>query len=250
MAIATAFGDVAVGNFIDDWQIQLAPYIELSAASASGPEGTGGSNSPANGPAIRIGGNVVTPVTATVQVTGGSAVIGTDYSLTPTFQSGNTTNTVVINIPPGVYDGTSSGSIFNIPFSISADSTLEPDEMVSLQLTGVTGATIAGIATCGTPVTNTSYTIINDDLMTAASVWVSGRVGIAGGRGLQNAIVTLTDHMGVQLGTLTKRRGFYSFNNVEAGQTYVIAVRSRRFTFTPQIITANDNLSGIDFVSQ
>ena len=86
---------------------------------------------------------------------------------------------------------------------------------------------------------------------TAAGVDVSGRVlSSAEGRGLRNAMVTLTDQSGVARTTLTSSRGNYQFADVEAGGTYVISVRSRRFSFSPRVLQITDNISDLDFVPE
>jgi hypothetical protein len=85
---------------------------------------------------------------------------------------------------------------------------------------------------------------------TAADVSVSGRVTTAEGRGVRGAVVTLTNGNGEVRNVSAGSRGNYRFDDVEPGQTYVVAVRSRRFTFATQVLSINDNLSDIDFVAQ
>ena len=85
---------------------------------------------------------------------------------------------------------------------------------------------------------------------TAAQVEVSGRVTTADGRGLRNATVTITDQNGVAHVTTTSSFGFYQFENVDSGQTYIIGVAARRFQFTSRIIQVLDNLANVDFVAQ
>lgn len=82
---------------------------------------------------------------------------------------------------------------------------------------------------------------------TAAGVSVSGRVLVPGGRGLSNAIVTIRDQSGVSRQTTTGSRGLFVFEEVEAGQTYVVTVNSRRYHFEPQVISITDQLTGIEF---
>lgn len=84
---------------------------------------------------------------------------------------------------------------------------------------------------------------------TAAGVTVGGRVLTSNGRGLRNAIVTLTDTAGVTRRAVTSSFGYYRFEDVEAGQTYVIAVRSKRYQFTPRVISVTDELTDVDFVA-
>ncbi|MFM9903374.1 MAG: carboxypeptidase regulatory-like domain-containing protein [Pyrinomonadaceae bacterium] len=86
---------------------------------------------------------------------------------------------------------------------------------------------------------------------TAAGVTISGRVlASIEGRGVRNALVSLTDSAGVIWNAMTTAGGFYRFDEVESGKTYVISVRSRRFSFAPQVISVTDNLTGIDFIGQ
>lgn len=86
---------------------------------------------------------------------------------------------------------------------------------------------------------------------TAASIAISGRVTTREGRGITNAIVRLTDNTGNSRYVFTGRTGGYLFEDVESGQTYIISVSSRRFSFdnAAQIITPTDNLSDFDFVA-
>ncbi|MGB2751238.1 MAG: glycine-rich protein [Pyrinomonadaceae bacterium] len=83
---------------------------------------------------------------------------------------------------------------------------------------------------------------------TASNVSVSGRVLMsAEGRGLRNAMVTITDESGKVRSALTGSLGYYHLEDIEAGHTYVISVRSRRFTFEPRVISVTDNLTDMDF---
>ena len=91
---------------------------------------------------------------------------------------------------------------------------------------------------------------VNGFLLTAASVTVSGRVTTAEGRGVRNAIVSLIDSNGAMRSTLTAPRGYYRFDEIEAGQTVVISVRSRRFQFTPRIVSVQDELADVDFIAE
>ncbi|MEQ1922207.1 MAG: M36 family metallopeptidase [Pyrinomonadaceae bacterium] len=83
-------------------------------------------------------------------------------------------------------------------------------------------------------------------IVTAAGVDISGRVFARGGRGLRGAVVTLTDQNGVIRNTVTGTLGFYHFTDVAPGGTYVISIRSRRFSYSPQVVQVNDNITGLD----
>ena len=84
---------------------------------------------------------------------------------------------------------------------------------------------------------------------TAARVAISGRVMTPEGRGIRNAMVTLTDNQGVINRALTSARGIYRFDDVEAGHTYILAIRSRRYQFESQVISVTDDLTGVDFIA-
>lgn len=83
----------------------------------------------------------------------------------------------------------------------------------------------------------------------ATGVDVSGNVQTADGRGVTNATVTISDSTGMVRRAITGRNGAFTFTDVEAGHTYVVGVMSRRYSFTPQVIEVNDNISGLLFTS-
>lgn len=252
VAVSTAGGNVTVGNFLDQWQIQLAPYLEFSASSDSGFEGTGGSNTAANRPGIRISGNVTANVTLTVRHTGGTATIGEDFSMSIPYQYGNASNTAVITIPPGTYDGVSESSIFRIPFSVGTDMSLEADETANFQVINVTGATVANLTTCtAAPIQTMSYTILNDDLTTAGGVNLAGRVLAADGRGIPRALVTLTTGDGDQRTAITNHFGYYRFLDITAGDFVILGVTAKNRTFASPTMAfiVNEDLAQVDFTA-
>lgn len=97
------------------------------------------------------------------------------------------------------------------------------------------------------PATSLVYDLAVQLAPTAAEVEVSGRVITSEGRGLSSAIVTLTDSKGNRRVTLTGRRGQFTFNGIESGQSVTISVRSRRFQFAPRIVDLNDSVTDLEF---
>lgn len=87
---------------------------------------------------------------------------------------------------------------------------------------------------------------------TAAGVSISGRVTDGNGNGLRNAVVTLTDANGEPRSVRTSAFGYYRFDDVEVGETYIVNVRAKQFTFAnpTQVITVNDNIDDLDFIAQ
>jgi hypothetical protein len=95
----------------------------------------------------------------------------------------------------------------------------------------------------------------NDGLITvlgptSANTVLSGRVLTAGGRGIKQAVLTLTDFAGNTRVMLTNPFGNYRFN-VAIGETYTLRVFSKgnNFKQAERIITVVDQLDNIDFVT-
>ncbi len=78
---------------------------------------------------------------------------------------------------------------------------------------------------------------------TAANVVISGKLSTPEGRGLRNTQVVLTDSHGNLRTVMSNSFGYFRFAEVEAGQTYIIGVRSKRYQFTPQILIINEDVT-------
>jgi hypothetical protein len=92
--------------------------------------------------------------------------------------------------------------------------------------------------------------IINVLAPTAASVSVSGRVWTPADRGLMNATVTLMDASGNARSARTNQFGYFHFDNVQAGQTYIVDVSSKSYSFAPQIVNVLDTLTELNLTAQ
>lgn len=86
---------------------------------------------------------------------------------------------------------------------------------------------------------------------TAAGSTVSGRVTTATGAGIRNARVTIQDSTGNLQRATTGSFGYYQFFDVPSGETYVISVAAKRFTFgqSARVVTVNDDLTDVDFIA-
>jgi hypothetical protein len=130
--------------------------------------------------------------------------------------------TTTVNLP-----ATANGQLVRMKWRVATDS--------SAVATGTPGAwvdTISGIA-C---------------VPTSAGVDVSGRVLTSDGRGLRNATVTMTDANGVVRTATTSSFGFYRFEGVTVGESYVMGVSSRNYRFTPRVVQVFDSMTDIDFI--
>lgn len=95
--------------------------------------------------------------------------------------------------------------------------------------------------------TNGSVTIVAP---TAASVSVSGSVMSAVGQPVSKAKLLLTDQSGATQTALSNPFGFFRFDNVTAGQTYVISVKSKTFVFAPRILTVADDVTDLNLIAE
>lgn len=85
---------------------------------------------------------------------------------------------------------------------------------------------------------------------TAANVSINGRVLTPDGRGLRNARITLTDMNGATRTFLTTTFGFYRFDEITAGQTVIVSVASKRYSFQPRILNPTHDLEDLNFTAQ
>jgi hypothetical protein len=85
---------------------------------------------------------------------------------------------------------------------------------------------------------------------TAASVAIGGRVLTPVGSGLSGAVVSLVDSTGQTRTARTNPFGYYRFDEIAVGNTIVLNVASKRYTFAPQVVTVIDSIEDLDFVSQ
>ena len=83
---------------------------------------------------------------------------------------------------------------------------------------------------------------------TAASVTVGGRVTV-GERGLANASVKLTGQNGAARLARTNAFGFYRFTEAAAGETYLITVASKNYSFEPLVTVILADADDLNFAA-
>lgn len=84
---------------------------------------------------------------------------------------------------------------------------------------------------------------------TAASVTIGGRVTSGKGNGVGKARVYLTDQTGVTRTTLTNPFGYYRFDEVSVGATYIFYVQHKHYRFNPQVLNVMDETNDLNFVA-
>jgi hypothetical protein len=87
---------------------------------------------------------------------------------------------------------------------------------------------------------------------TAAQASISGRVMTSDGVAIRNAEMVLTGNsLETPLRVSTSSFGYFTFSNLAIGETYVLTVNSRRFTFQEpiRVISLTDNALDVDFIA-
>lgn len=172
-----AIGGTGSGNFLDEIQVTLRPYVEFGSATYTTREGQ-----TMVVPQIRIVGTVPAGgITVLATIAGGTAARPDDY----TTASG--TATVNIAVPGGVYDN----NLFNVPIaSIVDDTAIENNETVTFQLqSDNANYTLSSASTCGaTAITAATLTIQDNDVDLRTTKTVNTSTPAPGG----SAIFTVT----------------------------------------------------------
>lgn len=83
---------------------------------------------------------------------------------------------------------------------------------------------------------------------TAAQVSMSGRVFDSSMRSVTNARVTIVGPDGLARTTVTNVFGFYRFAGLVAGQNYLIEARAKGATYPSRLVSAVEDIAGLDFV--
>ncbi|MFN6963676.1 MAG: carboxypeptidase-like regulatory domain-containing protein [Pyrinomonadaceae bacterium] len=156
-----------------------------------------------------------------------------------------------INIPAGFIadatDGGVAGRVQNM--SVVLPTPAENQPRVQVRIITTNAAAPDGTSTPDEWIGVNNVVITSQSAPTAATVTVAGRVADAGGRGICNAIVTLTDLDGTSRTATTNPFGYYRFHEVPAGAAYIVAVASKRYAFSPdsRVVTVVEDLNDVDF---
>ncbi|QWP76255.1 hypothetical protein J5226_22130 [Lysobacter sp. K5869] len=171
-AAVSSSGGISLGNFLDEIQITLRPYVEFDAANYTVREGQ-----TAGVPRLRVigtvpSGGIVVPVT----ITGGTATQGSDY----TVSSGSGT-TVNVSIPAGTYDN----ATFDLPIAVVNDTVIEDNETVTFQAqTNSSAYTLTSTTTCSTNAavqSTATLTILDNDVDVLTTKQVDNAAPAPGG---------------------------------------------------------------------
>ncbi len=86
---------------------------------------------------------------------------------------------------------------------------------------------------------------------TAATVSISGRVMTASGRGIMTVRLSLTDSNGQVRTARTTSFGYYRFDAVQAGETYILSAIGKHYTFSQptQVLNVNEETTEVNFIA-
>lgn len=84
---------------------------------------------------------------------------------------------------------------------------------------------------------------------TSAGVSITGRVTTAAGNGIRGVRLILTVPDGTRRSATTTTFGYYAFDGLPAGNTYVLEISARQFVFAnpSRVFSLQDHLTGMDF---
>ena len=95
------------------------------------------------------------------------------------------------------------------------------------------------------------YFRVNQFLVpTAATATISGRVLSPNGRGISRAVVHITDQEGNILQARSNQFGYYHFEAIPVGETYIFNVYNKQYQFETRVVNISENLTNFDFRAQ
>lgn len=83
-------------------------------------------------------------------------------------------------------------------------------------------------------------------ITTAAMVGVSGRVLSSDGRAIRGVRIVLDDGTGHPMMAMSNAFGYYHFDAVQSGGTYLLNASARGYTFVPRVVAVADQLSDLN----
>ncbi|MDQ3221450.1 MAG: carboxypeptidase-like regulatory domain-containing protein, partial [Acidobacteriota bacterium] len=87
----------------------------------------------------------------------------------------------------------------------------------------------------------------------AAGASLGGRIVTSNGRGIRNVVVIVSgNNLKEPKSAKTGAFGYYNFEDLSAGATYIVTVNSKRFGFQipSRVITLHDQIADVDFIAE
>ena len=174
--------------------------------------------------------------------------VGMSYSQNINVQGGTPSYSYsATNLPNGLTINPSTGVISGIP---TLAGTFSPTITVTDSTPFASNDSAENLSPSANRVISKNFQIVIQQVVTSANASISGRALTADGRGIRNARVSVTLPNG-EIGTvLTDAFGYYLFENLPVGETYILSIAAKRYVFSnqPRVIFLGDDLTGADFV--
>ncbi len=208
---------------------------------------------------VSPGQQVTVPVTIESQGDENGFGFSIDYDTTkisnPTVQLGadtqggllipNTTNAgevgVALVLQPGQTLTAGTRQLVTITFDVAADA---PAGSTPLTFGNIPVASVTADQFAAPLPVNYINGSINIQGPTAAAVIVGGRV-ITNGRGVSGAGVFITNSVGNTRYTRTNPFGFFRFDDVSAGNNYILTIQHKRYVFPVRSLNVTENLTDL-----
>ncbi len=98
----------------------------------------------------------------------------------------------------------------------------------------------------------THFQVLRLDILapTAANVSVAGRVTTGKGRAISNVTVSITGQDGQPRTARTNSFGYFKFEDVQAGETYIVDANAKGYSFATQVLNIDNNVRGLEIIGQ
>ncbi len=121
----------------------------------------------------------------------------------------------------------------------------------TFSITGAIGQSITDVSSTTPFTVKSGFFTAAPFAPTAATVSISGRVTTISGRGIMNVRLTLTDSSGQVRTATTRSFGYYRFDDVQAGGTYILSATGKHYTFSQpvQVLNVNEETTEVNFIA-
>ena len=143
-----------------------------------------------------------------------------------------------------------TGGAFTITQSVIASGGGQNSAGSTFSLDGTIGQALAGTQSTGGSFNVRGGFWAAQFAPTAAGASISGRIKTESGKGIRNVQLTLTGSTGEIFYARSGTFGYYRFDDIPVGQSYILTVSAKRYLFAEntRIITLLDELTDIDFL--
>jgi Carboxypeptidase regulatory-like domain len=146
-----------------------------------------------------------------------------------------------------------TGGSYDLSHAVIASGGGSNSSGATLSIDGTAGQPIAGtFSASGNFSLRGGFWAFNALAPTAAMVSVSGRVLTTNGQGIRNVTIKLTGANGVIRSATTTSFGYFRFEEIEVGQTYILEVTSKKFIFAnpTRILSVQEQITNADFIAE